>query len=249
MPPRPWSSTWTRCRWSCRRRDALAAEAPLLFPEVGSNVCFGTALGADEDPLVGADVVAEVAMVSQRLAGVPMEPNGCLMVPGEPPGGITCWISHQAPHSVQPALAGVLGLEPEAVRVVCPWVGGGFGPKAAMYVEFLAAAAAAMQLGRPVKWVETRSEDMVALVQGRDYTMNAKLGLTSDGKIVGLDASVRGVGRGLSRHRRRAADAHPDDGGGRLRHPQGAVPGHDRGHQHHADRAPTGAPAGPRRPS
>src|SRR5205823_10773444 len=133
---------------------------------------------------------AEVSMVSQRLAGVPMEPNGCLMVPGEPAGGMTCWISHQAPHSVQPALAGVLGLDPAVVRVVCPWVGGGFGPKAAVYVEFLVAAAAAMQLGRPVKWVETRSEDMVALVHGRDFTMTAKLGLTNDGKITGLDASV-----------------------------------------------------------
>ena len=91
---------------------------------------------------------------------------------------------------MQPALAAVLGLEPESVRVVCPWVGGGFGPKAAVYVEYLVAAAAAMQLGRPVKWVETRSEDMVALVQGRDYTMTAKLGLTNDGKIVGLDATV-----------------------------------------------------------
>lgn len=170
--------------------DALSAEAPLLFPESGSNVCFGTAFGADEDPLEGADVVAEVAMVSQRLAGVPMEPNGCLMVPGEPDGGITCWISHQAPHSVQPALTAVLGLEPEAVRVVTPWVGGGFGPKANVYVEFLVAAAAAMQLGRPVRWAETRSENMVAMVHGRDYTMKAKLGLTTDGKIVGLDASV-----------------------------------------------------------
>jgi carbon-monoxide dehydrogenase large subunit len=170
--------------------NALAPEAPLFFPESGSNVCFGTSFGADDDPLEGADAVAEVAMVSQRLAGVPMEPNGCLMVPGEPPGGITCWISHQAPHSVQPALTAVLGLEPEAVRVVCPWVGGGFGPKASVYVEFLVVAAAAMQLGRPVKWVETRSEDMVALVHGRDYTMNAKLGLAKDGKIVGLDASV-----------------------------------------------------------
>jgi carbon-monoxide dehydrogenase large subunit len=91
---------------------------------------------------------------------------------------------------VQPALAAVLGLEPEAVRVVCPWVGGGFGPKAAVYVEYLVAAAAAMQLNRPVRWAETRSEDMVALVQGRDYTMNAKLGLSQDGRIVGLDASV-----------------------------------------------------------
>ncbi len=172
------------------QKDALASDAPLLFPEAGSNVCFHTSFGDDEDPLADAEVVSEVTMVSQRLAGVPMEPNGCVMAPGEPPGGITCWISHQAPHSVQPAVAAILGLEPELVRVVCPWVGGGFGPKAAVYVEYLAAAAAAMQLGRPVKWVETRSEDMVALVQGRDYAMTAKLGLTNDGKIVGLDATV-----------------------------------------------------------
>src|SRR3954451_17028046 len=77
---------------------ALTPDSPLLFPDHGTNVCFGTAFGAEEDPLVGADVVAEVAMVSQRLAGVAMEPNGCLMVPGEPAGGITCWVSHQAPH-------------------------------------------------------------------------------------------------------------------------------------------------------
>jgi carbon-monoxide dehydrogenase large subunit len=175
---------------------ASAPDAPLLFPDVGSNVCFATSFGEDDDPLAGADTVAEVTMVSQRLAGVPMEANGCLMVPGEPDGGMTCWISHQAPHSVQPALAGVLGLEPESVRVVCPWVGGGFGPKAAVYVEYLVAAAAAKQLGRPVKWVETRSEDMLSLVHGRDFTMTARLGLTKDGKIVGLDAKVLASGGG-----------------------------------------------------
>jgi carbon-monoxide dehydrogenase large subunit len=173
---------------------ALGPDAPLLFPDNGNNVCFATSFGTDEDPIEGAAVVAEVAMVSQRLAGVPMEPNGCFMVPGEPTGGITCWVSHQAPRSVHEALVGVLGLEPEVLRVVCPWVGGGFGPKAAIYVEYLIAAAAAMQLNLPVKWVETRSEDMVALVQGRDYTMNAKLGLTRDGKITGLDASVLASG-------------------------------------------------------
>ena len=167
---------------------ALAPDAPLLFPDAGSNVCFATAFGEEEDPLEGADVRAEVEMVSQRLAGVPMEPNGCLMVPGD--GEMTCWISHQAPHSVQPALAGALGMEPAQVRVVCPWVGGGFGPKAAVYVEYLVAAAAAKALGRPVKWIETRSENMVTLVHGRDYAMKATLGLTNEGKIVGLDATV-----------------------------------------------------------
>ena len=170
--------------------DALSPEAPLLFAELGSNVCFGSAFpeGDDADPLVGADVVAEVTMVSQRLAGVPMETNGILAVPDE--GMLTCWVSHQAPHAIHGAYAPMLGLEPGQLRVVCPWVGGGFGPKASPYVEHLATAAAALRLGRPVKWIATRSEDMVSLVHGRDFVMTAKLGVTNAGKIVGLDASV-----------------------------------------------------------
>jgi carbon-monoxide dehydrogenase large subunit len=170
--------------------EGLAPDAPIVFPEHGSNICFATNLGEDVDALEGADVVAEVTMVSQRLAGVPMEVNACVAIPGEPDGGLTFWVSHQAPHSAHAAMAPALGLEPEKLRVVCPWVGGGFGPKAAVYVEYLVAAAAAMALNRPVKWTETRSEDLVSLVHGRDYEMTAKLGLKRDGTIVGLDAKV-----------------------------------------------------------
>jgi carbon-monoxide dehydrogenase large subunit len=170
--------------------DALSPDAPLLFPDHGSNVCFGTTFPpeGDADPLVGAHAVAEVTMVSQRLAGVPMENNGILAVPTD--GGLTCWISHQAPHSIHAGYAPMLGLEPAKLRIVCPWVGGGFGPKAAPYPEHLVAAAAALKLGRPVKWAESRSEGMVSLVHGRDFVMTAKLGVGADGKIVGLDASV-----------------------------------------------------------
>jgi carbon-monoxide dehydrogenase large subunit len=170
--------------------EALSPDAPLLFPELGSNVCFGSTFPeeGDADPLVGSEAVAEVTMVSQRLAGVPMETNGILAVPAD--GLLTCWVSHQAPHAIHGAYAPVLGLEPGQLRVVCPWVGGGFGPKASPYVEHLATAAAARRLGRPVKWIATRSEDMVSLVHGRDFVMTAKLGVTNEGKIVGLDASV-----------------------------------------------------------
>ncbi|HEX6422688.1 MAG TPA: xanthine dehydrogenase family protein molybdopterin-binding subunit [Acidimicrobiales bacterium] len=171
--------------------DALADGAPVQFPEAGTNVCFTTSFGEDVDPLEGAEVVAEVSMVSQRLAGVPMETNGCLMVPGDPAdGSLTAWVSHQAPHAIHPVIAGAVGLDPAAVRVVCPWVGGGFGPKAAVYVEYLIAAKAALALGRPVRWAPTRSEDMLSLVHGRDHTMTAKLGLDRHGRIVGLDATV-----------------------------------------------------------
>jgi carbon-monoxide dehydrogenase large subunit len=169
---------------------ALATDAPIIFPAHGSNICFATTFGDDVDALDGAEAVAEVTLVSQRLAGVPMECNAILAVPGEPDGGLTCWVSHQAPHALHAAMAPILGLEAEQLRIVCPWVGGGFGPKAAVYVEHLVTAAAAMALGRPVKWAETRSEDMVSLVHGRDFVMTAKLGLTGDGTIVGLDAKV-----------------------------------------------------------
>jgi carbon-monoxide dehydrogenase large subunit len=166
----------------------LAPDAPLLFPEHGSNVCFGTDIGQDVDPLEGADAVAEVTMVSQRLSGVPMETNGVVAIPED--GGLTLWVSHQAPHSIHGAYAPMLGLDPANLRVVCPWVGGGFGPKAAGYVEHIVAAKAALELGKPVKWAETRSENMVSLVHGRDFVMTAKLGVRNDGKIVGLDGNV-----------------------------------------------------------
>ena len=170
--------------------QALADGAPILFPEHGSNVCFGTEHGTDVDPFEGADEIAEVTMVSQRLAGAPMESNGILVEQGDRPGTLTCWISHQAPHTAHGAITAMLGMDPGDVRVVCPWVGGGFGPKAAVYPEYLVVAAAARALGAPVKWAETRSEDMVSLVQGRDYVMTAKLGVTKDGKFTGLEGDV-----------------------------------------------------------
>ena len=171
--------------------EAMAPGAPLLFEDHGSNICFASQFPpeGDEDPNVGADAIAEVTMVSQRLAGVPMENNGAFAIPGDD-GRLTLWVSHQAPHAIHAGYAPMLGLDPANLRVVCPWVGGGFGPKAAGYVEHIVAAKAALVLNRPVKWAETRSEDMVSLVHGRDFIMTAKLGVKKDGKIVGLDANV-----------------------------------------------------------
>ena len=169
---------------------ALAEDAPILFEEHGSNVAFETALGGEEDPLEGADVVVEARIVSQRLAAVPMEPNGIVCVPDEPAGGMTAWVATQMPNALHEGLAPVLGLEPDKLRVAAPAVGGGFGAKAGIYVEHLLAAAAAMQLARPVKWAEQRTENLLSLMHGRDFVMDTKLGLTSDGTIVGLRADV-----------------------------------------------------------
>ena len=168
---------------------ALADGAPILFDENGSNLAFQTALG-DENALDGADVVVSGRVVSQRLAGIPMEPNGIVVVPGQPNGGITCWTSTQAPHAIRSGMAAGLAMAEGDVRVVCPKVGGGFGPKAGMYVEFLITAAAATALGRAVGWTETRSENLLSLVHGRDMVLNCQIGFTTAGKIVGLKADV-----------------------------------------------------------
>lgn len=169
--------------------DALADGAPVLFDELGANTAFNMFQAPqDEGALDGADAVVELEMLSQRLAGVPMENNGMLALPGD--GDLTVYIPHQAPHSAHGALAPMLGLEPDNVRVIAPWVGGGFGPKAAMYVEYIVTAAAALALERPVKWTESRGEDMVALVHGRDLRMTGKLGVKDSGKITGLEVHV-----------------------------------------------------------
>ncbi|MGI9596134.1 MAG: xanthine dehydrogenase family protein molybdopterin-binding subunit [Acidimicrobiales bacterium] len=167
---------------------ALADGAPILFEEHGSNMVFETAIGADEDPLVGAERVVEGRIVSQRLAGVPMEPNGCLSIPDG--DNMTVWIPSQNPIAVRDAIVGQLGLDAEKVRVAAPTVGGGFGPKGGPYTEFFITIKLAQELGRPIKWTEERSENMLSLMHGRAMVLNAKLGLNNDGTITGLDADV-----------------------------------------------------------
>ena len=114
-PPSASSSTTTRCRRSRTPLDALAPDAPLLFPEHGSNVCFGTDVPGegDADPLDGADAVAEVTMVSQRLAGVPMETNGILAVPAPTAGSRAGSRTRRRTRST-PRTPPMLGLEPDA---------------------------------------------------------------------------------------------------------------------------------------
>jgi aerobic carbon-monoxide dehydrogenase large subunit len=174
--------------------EAYAAGAPLLFEETGSNLVAGAGTGEVEGIFETADVVVTGKFYNQKLAGVPMEPNACVVEPGSPEGGLTLWLSTQTPHGARDAIAGDLGLDGEQVRVVAPRVGGGFGPKATAYPEYTIAAKAALVLGRPVRWNETRSENMLSMVHGRAQVQWVELGVKRDGKIVGLRASVIGDG-------------------------------------------------------
>ena len=177
---------------------AADPDSPVVWEGQASNVCFPFAIpGPDEetgerpgvDALAGADHVVSERIVTQRLAGAPMEPNGCVAVPGDD-GAMTMHLSVQNAHSQHEALAPALGLEPGQLRVTAPWVGGGFGPKAAVYPEYIVVGKAAQALGRPTRWTENRTENMQSMVQGRAMVMNAEMGVRNDGSIVGLRANV-----------------------------------------------------------
>ncbi len=168
---------------------ALADDAQILWEGAENNVCFAIGNEYDgPDVTEGADTVVSERIVTQRLAGVPMEPNGCVAIPeGD---SMTFYASTQAAHGLRDGLAPNLGMEPENLRVVAPWVGGGFGPKAGLYIEFILCGKAAQELTRPVRWTEQRGENMLSMAQGRAMVMTADLGVNSDGSIVGLKARV-----------------------------------------------------------
>ncbi|MBK5289632.1 MAG: molybdopterin-dependent oxidoreductase, partial [Acidimicrobiia bacterium] len=125
---------------------------------------------------------------NQRVAAVPMEPNGIVVT--HDGDGLLVRLPTQAPHSVAGGIATAAGLPVEKIRVIAPAVGGGFGAKMDMYVEYAIAVKAAQVLGRPVKWTETRSENMVSMTHGRAQIQYVDLGLKRDGTITALRAKV-----------------------------------------------------------
>jgi carbon-monoxide dehydrogenase large subunit len=168
--------------------QALAPDAPALHPP--DNVLFDSRLEAgDVDAaFAGAAVVVEATLRNPRVGAVPMEPRGVLAAPDG--GRLTVWSSTQAPHGLRTFLAEVLELDPAAVRVVCPDIGGGFGQKAHCYPEEALVAAAALRLGRPVRWTEDRSENLQAASHARDQVVRARAAADAEGRLLAIDADV-----------------------------------------------------------
>ena len=173
---------------------ALEAGAPLLFPGHGSNLAKQRAWPRPSTALEGAEVVVRARFVNQRVAAAPMEPNAAVAVPDPERDALTLYVPCQAPFSVREVVADALGLAADRIRVVAPAVGGGFGARIATYPEQVAVAAVARRLGRPVRYVESRSESMLAMSHGRAQVQDVELGATRDGRLVGLRARLVGDG-------------------------------------------------------
>ena len=177
---------------------AMEPGAPVLFEAFGSNVVLelhpDDPFPGERGALEGAEVVARARFVNNRVAPVPMEPNGILAQPA-PDGRLDCLVSCQAPFAVRAGIARALGRDEASVRVHTPAVGGGFGAKGGVYPEHLVIAAVADRLGAPVRHVETRSENLVAMSHGRGQVQEIALGARRDGTVVGLEArTVTDVG-------------------------------------------------------
>jgi carbon-monoxide dehydrogenase large subunit len=117
-----------------------------------------------------------------------MECRGAIAIPDG--DGVQMWASSQAPHRLAEVTADILGLPRDAVRVICPEVGGGFGQKAHAYPEEILVAWLALQLGRPVSWVEDRSENLLSASHARDQSLRIRAAVDGEGKLLALDADV-----------------------------------------------------------
>jgi len=172
--------------------DALGPGAPLQFEALGSNLAAAIHPRGDDDPLAGADVVVRGRFENQRIAVMPMEPSAIAVVPGDDGAGhdLTVYVSTQMPHGVATRIAPMFELDPARVRVIAPHVGGAFGGKPGLMAEHCVAVGAALRLERPVKWIETRSENLVAMPHGRGQVQYVELGLRRDGTIVGMRCRI-----------------------------------------------------------
>ncbi|HLH99710.1 MAG TPA: xanthine dehydrogenase family protein molybdopterin-binding subunit [Acidimicrobiales bacterium] len=171
--------------------DPLTAadHSTLLFPEAGTNVAKQQGEAPDDAPWAACEVVVRQRMVNQRVAPCPLEVRAGAAEWGSD-GRLTQYVSNQAPHGARRALAAVLGVEEGQVRVVAPDVGGGFGAKISLYPEELLLGWLARQVGRPVRWSETRSESMVGLGHGRAQLQDVTIGGTRDGRVLAYRLEV-----------------------------------------------------------
>jgi len=160
-----------------------------LFPDAESNTCQTGAVGNCDDASFDAcDVVVERTIVNQRLAAVPLEVRSVAASWAD--GRLTVWASTQNAQLARGSIAGRIGLEPSAVRVIAPDVGGGFGAKVAVDRDAVCVAWAAWRTGRAVRWVETRSENLVGMVQGRAQRQTYRIGGSRDGRILAYHLDI-----------------------------------------------------------
>jgi carbon-monoxide dehydrogenase large subunit len=175
---------------------ALDPGAPVIrddLPGKADNHIFDWEAGdkaATDAVFAAADVVVSQDMLYPRSHPAPLETCGMVADMDPVSGRLTLWSTSQAPHAHRTIYALVAGLAEHKIRVVSPDIGGGFGNKAPIYPGYICAIVGSMKTGRPVKWVEDRSENLMSTTFARDYHMRGEIAATADGRVLGLRATV-----------------------------------------------------------
>ncbi len=171
---------------------ALAEGAQRVYPDYPDNVCFRVARKAGDVDAAFASAKHRVALriAYPRIAPAPMEPRAILASYDKATDELTVWATTQQPSGMRDFLAIMLGLPEHRIRVIAPDMGGGFGARGTAYPEFLVAAHLALRLGRPVRAVTTRSEDVSTTTHGRDEVVHAEAAIDADQRITALRVRI-----------------------------------------------------------
>jgi carbon-monoxide dehydrogenase large subunit len=173
--------------------QALEPGAPLVHDEAANNVLLDVSMFATEgidEVFAEAACVVRVQTRTGRQNAVPLETRGVVAAWDDRDGQLVVQTCTQIPHQVRTVLARSLRLDERAVRVLTPDMGGGFGLKCVVGREEIAAAAAALRLRRPVKWIEDRKDALTASFLAREQRYDARAAFDTDGRILALDADI-----------------------------------------------------------
>lgn len=177
-------------------RKALDADTEVIRTDLegkDDNHIFdweaGDAAETDE-AFARADVVVSQEIIYPRVHPAPMETCGCVADLERVSGKLTLWSTTQAPHAHRTVYALVAGLPEHKIRVIAPDIGGGFGNKVPIYPGYVCSIVASLLIGKPVKWMEDRTENLVSTGFARDYVMKGDIAATSDGKILAVRGDV-----------------------------------------------------------
>ena len=177
-------------------RRALEPSAPVIRDDLDGktdNHCFDWQTGdeaATEAVFATADVVVQQDIVYPRVHPAPMETCGAVADYDGIDGKLTLYSTTQAPHAHRTLYAIVAGLPEHKIRIIAGDIGGGFGNKVPIYPGYVCAIVGSLLTGRPVKWVEDRSENLISTGFARDYVMRGEIAATRDGKILAIRTNV-----------------------------------------------------------
>jgi aerobic carbon-monoxide dehydrogenase large subunit len=175
---------------------ALESDAPVIRTDkegVTSNHIYDWESGdkdATDAAFAAADVVVSLDTFYPRSHPAPIETCGCIADINPATGQATIYMTSQAPHAIRTVFALVAGLPEENIRIISPDLGGGFGNKVPVYPGYVVATAASLLIGRPVKWIEDRTENLISTGFARDFHMHGEMALSNDGTMKGLRVSL-----------------------------------------------------------